>query len=249
MTPEAENHLRLADQAFAAGRWADAETQYTRALEAEPDSTMALYGRGVARAWQSSILGGKFTVAISAVKEALGRLSQTQGDHGDFLHRVATDLINLTSGKYNELTHIYSSIAKGENAVAPTRLFAYTWDPMHPQGLSLADVYIPMINYLAAVIAVAEFLDGLLRDEEDLTGRRLHNMGNLLIFYDWMLAFNATGRVCPDYYDITVAKTERLLQDKAALEGPSEPAPARAEKAPEKPPKQKRGLGLFKRAK
>ena len=62
-----------------------------------------------------------------------------------------------------------------------------------------------------------------------------------------MTAFNVTGRVCPDYYEVTVSKRERLLSDRALLAGPTAP-PEKTAPAEEKPPKARRFLSLFRKA-
>lgn len=211
MSLSLENIMLLADRDLAAGRFADAETEYAKALEANADLYMALHGRGVSRTWQSTLLDGDPTALIASTDDALRICEKQGGDKDAFMARIAIDLINLTSTKYNELTRIYTSIARKENQKAPSPLFFYTWSLAHPQGLTLADVYIPMINYLAALIEVSEYLDNLLKDYGQLQNRRLHNIGNLSIFYDWLIAFHATGRVAPEYYNDIVAK-------KAALE-------------------------------
>ena len=213
-----ENIMLLADRDMAAGRYADAETEYAKILEADADHYMALHGRGVARTWQSTLLQGDPTALIPSTDEAL-RMCERQGGNRDaFLARIAIDLINLTSTKYNELTRIYNSIARKENQKAPSPLFFCTWSLSHPQGLSLSDVYIPMINYLAAIIEVSEYLDNLLREYAHLQNRRLHNIGNLNIFYDWLIAFNATGRVTPEYYAEILRKKEALAPLRENLE-------------------------------
>lgn len=207
-----ENIMLLADRDLAAGRYADAEMEYGKVLEADADHYLALHGRGVSRTWQSTLLDGDPVALIASTEDALRICEKQGGDRDAFMARIAVDLINLTSTKYNELTRIYTSIARKENQKAPSPLFFYTWSLSHPQGLTLSDVYIPMINYLAALIEVSEYLDKLLEDYGKLSNRRLHNVGNLAIFYDWLIAFHATGRVAPDYYNAVVAK-------KAAMEG------------------------------
>lgn len=218
MSPAVENLLTLADRDLAAGRYADAEMEYAKALEADPDLYVAVHGRGVARTWQSTLLDGDPTALIYSTQDAFVMADKAGEPTDEFMARVAVDLINLTSTKYNELTRIYTSIARKENTKAPSPLFFYTWDLAHPQGLTLPDVYIPMINYLAALIQVSEYLDGLLDGKDGLKRRRLHNIGNLNIFYDWLIAFNATGRVAEDYYRETVDKKARLQKLRAGLE-------------------------------
>lgn len=218
MTPDVEKLLTLADRDLAAGRYADAEKEYAKALELDPDCYVAVHGRGAARTWQSTLLSGDPTALIYSTQDAFAMAERAGADTGDFLARVAVDLINLTSNKYNELTRIYTSIARKENTKAPSPLFFYTWDLSHPQGLTLPDVYIPMINYLAALIQVSEYLDGVLEGNEALKRRRQHNIGNLNIFYDWLIAFNATGRVAEGYYNQILEKKQQLLTVRSRLD-------------------------------
>lgn len=218
MTPELENILILADRDLAAGRYADAEAEYAKALEADADLYVAVHGRGVARTWQSTLLDGDPIALIASTEDAFLMCRKAGGDEDALLARVAIDLINLTSTKYNELTRIYTSIARKENQKAPSPLFFYTWSLSQPQGMSLSDVYIPMINYLAALIMVSEYLDRLLENKDGFKPRRLHNVGNLAIFYDWLIAFNATGRVNEDYYRQTLIKKGELAAVRAKLE-------------------------------
>lgn len=218
MTAALENILLLADRDLAAGRYADAEADYAKALEADADLYFAVHGRGVARTWQSTLFDGDPVALIASTDDALRMCRKAGGDEEAFLRRAAVDLINLTSTKYNELTRIYTSIAHKENQKAPSPLFFYTWSLAKPQGLALQDIYIPMINYLAALIRVSEYLDGLLADREAFRRRRLHNVGNLAIFYDWLIAFNATGRVNSEYYMEITAKKRALLSLRAQLE-------------------------------
>lgn len=213
-----ENVLLLADRDLATGRYADAEKEYAKVLEADANVYLALHGRGVARTWQSTLLDGDPTALITSTEDALALCEKQDGDKDALMARIAVDLINLTSTKYNELTRIYTSIARKENQKAPSPLFFYTWSLSQPQGLSLSDVYIPMINYLAALIEVGEYLDNLLKDYGKLKNRRLHNLGNLAIFYDWLIAFNATGRVAEGYYNETVSKKAALEPQRAELE-------------------------------
>ncbi|MCC8356646.1 MAG: hypothetical protein LJU34_02145, partial [Oscillospiraceae bacterium] len=112
MTPDVEKLLTLADRDLAAGRFADAETEYAKALEADPDSYVAVHGRGVARTWQSTLLSGDPTALIYSTQDAFAMADRAGADTGKFMARVAVDLINLTSNKYNELTRIYTSIAR-----------------------------------------------------------------------------------------------------------------------------------------
>lgn len=218
MTAALENILLLADRDLAAGRYADAEAEYAKALETDADLYIAVHGRGVARTWQSTLFDGDPIALIASTDDALRMCRKAGGDEEAFLRRVAVDLINLTSTKYNELTRIYTSIAHKENQKAPSPLFFHTWSPARPQGLALQDIYIPMINYLAAVIRVSEYLDGLLEDREAFRRRRLHNIGNLAIFYDWLIAFNATGRVSSEYYMEITAKRRALPPLRSQLE-------------------------------
>ena len=152
---------------------------------------------------------------INSTEEALKLCRQVGGDETAFLDRISFELINLTSRKYNELTRIFNSIDRGENKKAPSPLFFYTWSLAQPQGMSMEDVYIPMINYLSAIIMVSEYLDRLLEPREDMNVRRLHNVGNLAVFYDWLITFEASGRVQEEYLADIKAKKQRLaaLQD------------------------------------
>ena len=218
MTPALENILTLADRDLAAGRYADAEAEYAKALEADADLYVAVHGRGVARTWQSTLLDGDPIALIASTEDAFSMCRKAGGDENALLARVAVDLINLTSTKYNELTRIYASIARKENQKAPSALFFYTWSLSHPNGLSLQDIYIPLINYLAALIMVSEYLDKLLDGKNGLQRRRLHNVGNLAIFYDWLIAFNATGMVNEIYYNDVVAKKAALAKLRKKLE-------------------------------
>jgi tetratricopeptide (TPR) repeat protein len=218
MSPSVENILTLADRDLAAGRYGDAEREYSRALELDPDLYTALHSRGVARTWRSTLLDGDPVALIASTQDAFRMCEKAGGDADAFLNRVAIDLINLTSTKYNELTRIYISIARKENQKAPSPLFFYTWSLSHPQGLTLSDIYIPLINYLAAIIKVSEYLDELLKDKKGMEHRRLHNVGNLETFYDWLIAFNATGRVQEEYYNQTVTKKQYLQKLRAQLE-------------------------------
>ncbi len=218
MTPAVENILTLADRDLAAGRFADAETEYAKALESDADLYIALHGRGVARTWQSTLFDGDPIALVFSTEDALHICEKTGGDRDAFMARIAVDLINITSTKYNELTRIYTSVARKENQKAPSPLFFYTWSLSQPQGLALTDIYIPLINYLAALIRVSEYLDKLLADEPSLKRRRLHNVGNLAIFYDWLIAFNATGRVQSAYYDEIVGKKRSLIDLRAQLQ-------------------------------
>lgn len=218
MTPAVENIMKLADRDLAAGRYADAEQEYAHALELDADLYEAIHGRGVARTWQSTLLDGDPVALVASTQDAFSMAKKAGADTAAFLDRVAIDLINLTSTKYNELTRIYFSIARKENTTAPSPLFFYTWDLSHPQGLSLSDIYIPMINYLAALIHVSEYLDSILAGKKEMKYRRLHNVGNLTIFYDWLVAFNATGRVNPDYLRETQSKKRELEKVRKKLE-------------------------------
>jgi tetratricopeptide (TPR) repeat protein len=218
MSPSVENILTLANRDMAAGRYGDAEREYSRALEQDPELYTALHSRGVARTWRSTLLDGDPVALIASTQDALRMCEKAGGDENAFLNRVAIDLINLTSTKYNELTRIYVSIARKENQKAPSPLFFYTWSLSHSQGLTLTDIYIPLINYLAAIIKVSEYLDELLKDKKGLEHRRLHNVGNLETFYDWLIAFNATGRVQEEYYNETVTKKAYLQKLRAQLE-------------------------------
>ena len=210
MNPALENILKLADIDLAAGRYAHAETEYAKVLEADADNFRALHGRGLARTWQSTLLDGDPIALIHSTDEAVKLCRKAGADENDFMDRVSYELINLTSIKYNELTRIYTSIARGENLKAPSPLFFYTWSLSQPHGLTLDDVYIPLINYLAAIIMVSEFLDRLLADNEKLKVRRLHNISNLAIFYDWLISFYPTGKVHETYYKSILAKKEKL---------------------------------------
>ena len=218
MTAALDNILMLADRDLAAGRYADAEAEYAKALETDAELYVAVHGRGVARTWQSNLLSGDPVALLNSTDDALRMCRRALGDEEAFLQRVAVDLINLTSTKYNELTRIYVSISRRENQTAPSPLFFYTWSLGHPQGLSLQDIYIPMINYLAAVIRISEYLDGLLKDRPAFARRRLQNALNLGIFYDWLIAFNATGRVSSDYYMEITAKKRSLAALRKQLE-------------------------------
>lgn len=218
MTPSLENIMKLADRDLAAGRYADAETEYARALEFDPESYRALHGRGVARTWQSTLLEGDPVALIPSTDEAIKLCRAAGGDEADFLDRVSFELINLTTLKYNELTRIYNSISRGENLRAPSPLFYYTWSLTRPQGMTMEDVYIPMINYLAAIIMVSEYLDRLLEGREDMKVRRLHNVGNLAVFYDWMVSFESSGKVNEDYLRDLKEKKARLADTQDRLE-------------------------------
>lgn len=231
MNPELHNILLLADRDLAAGRCADAEAEYQKALEMAPEFYVALHGRGVAHAWQSSLYEGNPAALITSTDDALRTCRKTGGDEDELLRRVAIDLINLTSTKYNELTRIYMSVARHENQKAPSPLFFYTWSHAQPQGMTLPDIYLPMINYLASIILISEYLDGLLKDKAAFTRRRLHNIRNLAIFYDWLIAFNATGRVSTECYMQITAKRRALLPVRAQLEGDLSGASAAESKA------------------
>lgn len=217
-TDTLENILSLADRDLAAGRYADAERAYGRALELDAGRYMALHGRGVARAWQCTLLSGDPAALIPDTEEALRLCRRAGGDESALCECAAVDLINLTSGKYNELTRVYASVARGENQKAPSPLFFHTWSPSRPQGLTLPDVYLPLINHLAAIIRVSEYLDDLLRERDGLERRRLHNVENLAIFYDWLLAFEPTGRVDEAYGSEILAKKQALAALRDGLE-------------------------------
>ena len=124
MTPALENILILADRDLAAGRYADAEAEYAKALEADADLYVAVHGRGVARTWQSTLLDGDPIALIASTEDALGMCRKSGDDESAFLARVAVDLINLTSTKYNELTRIYASIARKETRKPPPPCFS-----------------------------------------------------------------------------------------------------------------------------
>lgn len=218
MTPALENILKLADRDLAAGRYADAEAEYAKVLEADADVYVALHARGVARTWQSTLLDGDPIALINSTEDALKLCRRLGGDEVEFMNRISYEIINLTSNKYNELTRIYTSIARKENLKAPSPLFFYTWSQARPQGLSMDDVYIPMINYLAAIIMVSEYLDRLLADREDFRDRRLHNVGNLVIFYDWLISFEATGWVHESYYKDILDKKAKISAIRDQLE-------------------------------
>ena len=211
MTPSMENLLTLADRDMAAGRYACAERTYSRMLEEDADMYLALHSRGIASVWQSNLLSGDPVSLIDSTEEALKLCRKTGGDEAAFLRRVSFEIINLTANKYNELTRIYTSIVRRENQKAPSPLFFYTWDLSHPNGLNLENIYIPLINYLAAIIMDSEYLDRLLAGREDMKVRRLHNVTNLAIFYDWLITFHDSGKVNEEYY-------QSILQKKADIE-------------------------------
>ena len=218
MPSPTDNIMTLADRDLAAGRYADAEREYAHALELDADLYEAVHGRGVARTWQSTLWDGDPIALISSTQDAFAMAKKAGADTAAFLDRVAIDLINLTSTKYNELTRIYYSIARKENTQAPSPLFFYTWNLDHPQGLSLSDIYIPLINYLAAIIQICEYLDSVLAGKKEMKYRRLHNVGNLAVFYDWLIAFNATGKVNADYLRETQNKKRDLEKVRQHLE-------------------------------
>ncbi len=218
MTPALENLLQLADRDLAAGRFAFAEAEYAKVLEADPDVYRALHGRGVAHTWQSSLLVGDPYALIDSTEDALKICRRVGGDEAEFLDRISFELINLTSIKYNELTRVYNSIARHENRKAPTPLFFHTWSVSRPQGLTLEDMYIPLINYLSGIIMISEYLDRLLDGNGAMKLRRLHNAGNLAIFYDWVLSFEATGMVHDSYAQTIRERKARLEKERASLE-------------------------------
>ena len=218
MTPELKNIMKLADRDLASGRYADAEAEYARVLEGDPDCYEALHARGIARTWRSTLLDGDPIALINSTEDALKLCRKLDGDEPEFMNRVSFEIINLTSTKYNELTRIYTSIARKENLKAPSPLFFYTWSSSRPQGLTMDDVYIPMINYLAAIIMVSEYLDRLLAERDYMKDRRLHNAANLNIFYDWLISFEPTGWVHDAYYKDIVAKREKLASLRDELE-------------------------------
>ena len=215
MSAVIQNILTLAQRDLTAGRYADAEAEYAKVLEIDADQYFALHRRGLAHTWRSTLLEGNPIAVIECTDAALKLCRETGGDEADFMDTISFDIINLTSRKYNELTRIFNSIARGENRTAPSPLFFNTWSVTRPDGLSLSDVSIPMINYLAAIIMVSEYLDRLLESRKEMEVRRLHNVGNLAVFYDWLLTFESTGRVNPDYLRDIQTKREKLaaLQD------------------------------------
>ncbi len=218
MTPELEKIMKLANSDLAAGRYADAETEYAHVLERDPDAYEALHARGMARTWRSTLLDGDPIALINSTDDALKLCRKVGGDESEFLNRISFEIINLTSRKYNELTRIYTSIARKENLKAPSPLFFYTWSLSRPQGMSMDDIYVPMINYLAAIIMVSEYLDRLLEGREDRKDRRLHNAGNLVIFYDWLISFEPTGWVHDSYYQDILKKKEKMIAVREQLE-------------------------------
>ena len=218
MSASLENILTLADRDLSAGHYAYAEAEYAEALKLDPNQYIALHGRGVARTWQSTLLEGDPIALITSTDEALKLCRRTGGSEADFTDRISFDLINITSRKYNELTRIYTSVNRGENRTAPSPLFFNTWSITRPDGLSLSDISIPLINYLAAIIMISEYLDRLLEPLEAMKVRRLHNVGNLAVFYDWLLSFSNTGRVNPDYLKDIRSKREALNGLQAQLE-------------------------------
>ena len=217
MTPELENIFTLAERDMAAGRYADAVREYSLLLEADADMYLALHSRGIARAWQSNLLSGDPVALIDSTDEALKICRKVDGDEAAFLRRISFEIINLTANKYNELTRIYNSIVRRENQKAPSPLFFYTWDLSHPNGLDLENIYIPLINYLAAIIMDSEYLDRLLAGRDDLKDRRLHNITNLSIFYDWLITFHNSGKVNEDYYNSILKKRDALQPVREAL--------------------------------
>lgn len=218
MTPELEKIMKLANSDLSAGRYADAEAEYTHVLEGDPDAYEALHARGMARTWRSTLLEGDPIALIHSTDDALKLCRKVGGDEAEFLNRISFEIINLTSRKYNELTRIYTSIARKENLKAPSPLFFYTWSLSRPQGMSMDDIYVPMINYLAAIIMVSEYLDRLLEGRDDRKDRRLHNAGNLVIFYDWLISFEPTGWVHDSYYKDILKKKEKMIAVRAQLE-------------------------------
>ena len=219
MTPSLENIITIADRDLAAGRYADAEKEYGRALELDPTLYEALHGRGVAHTWQSTMFDGNPIALIASTDDALHLCRESGGDEDEFLMRIALDLTLITSCKYNAMTRIYRSVETRENQTAPSPLFYYTWAISHPGGLALSDIAIPLINYLDAMIRVSEYLDKLLDGHEILKNRRLHNVGNLAVFYDWMVELqNDTGRVNPAYLAATKQKAARLAVLRERLE-------------------------------
>ena len=237
-----ENILALADRDLAAGRYADAEAEYAQALYLDPDNYTALHGRGVAHTWQSTLLEGDPIALIASTDEAVKLCRKAGGDEAAFLDRVSFDIINLTSRKYNELTRIYTSFARKENLTAPSPLFFYTWSITRPEGLALSDMCIPMINYLAAIVMDSEYLERLLADRQDMKVRRLHNVGNLAIFYDWVLTFESTGKVNPEYLADIRSKRKALTALQERLE--KETASPEYKNAPDKFPQGKPLPGL-----
>ena len=216
MSADLENIFTLAQKDLSAGRYADAEAEYARILEFDADNYFALHRRGLAHTWQSSLLSGDPVAVIVSTEEALHLCREKGGDEIDFLDKISFDLINLTSRKYNELTRVFNSVARGENRAAPSPLFFSTWSVARPDGLSLSDISIPLINYLAAIIMISEHLDRMLEDRDEMKVRRLHNVGNLAVFYDWILNFEPADRVNPEYLSGTRDKREKLavLQDR-----------------------------------
>ena len=210
MTPDLQNIMKLADRDIAAGRYADAEAEYSQVLCIDADNYEALHARGMARTWRSTLLDGDPIALIHSTDDALKLCRELGGDEHEFLNRISFEIITLTTRKYNMLNRVYSSIARKENIKAPSPLFFYTWSPSRPQGLTMDDVYIPMINYLAALIMVSEYLDRVLAESGEYKDRRLHNIGNLVIFYDWLASFESTGWVQESYYN-------DILKKKAAM--------------------------------
>lgn len=244
MTPALENILKLADRDMAAGRYADAEREYGLLLETDADMYLALHSRGIARTWQSTLFDGDPTALIDSTDEAIKLCRQVGGDEAAFMRRVSFEIINITANKYNELTRIYNSIVRKENQKAPSPLFFYTSSITRPNGFTLDDIYIPLINYLAAIIMNSEYLDRLLEGREDLKDRRLHNITNLTVFYDWLITFYPSGKVHEDYYAGILAKKEKLAAVRAALESELD-APA-VQKAPREFPDGKPLPGVAK---
>ncbi len=218
MTSSMDNLLTLADRDMAAGRYADAEREYGLMLEADANTYLALHSRGIASVWQSNLLSGDPASLINSTDEAIKLCRRVGGDETEFLRRVSFEIINFTANKYNELTRIYTSIVRRENQKAPSPLFFFTWDLSHPNGLNLENVYIPLINYLAALIMDSEYLDRLLADREDFKARRLHNITNLAIFYDWLVTFHDSGKVNEEYYQSILQKRETLARVRDTLE-------------------------------
>ena len=218
MTPEQKNIMKLADRDLVSGRYADAEAEYGRVLEIDPDCYEALHARGIAHTWRSTLLDGDPIALIGSTEDALKLCRKLGGDEARLMDRISFEIINLTSQKYNELTRIFTSIARKENHQAPSPLFFYTWSLSRPQGLTMDDVYIPMINYLAAIIMVSEYLDRLLAERDYMQDRRLHNVANLAIFYDWLISFEPSGWVQEAYYKDILAKKEKLAALREKLE-------------------------------
>lgn len=92
--PKKDNYLNIANSAYKAGNYEEAIIYYNKVLEVDSRNWNAVYYKGLARAWKSSLVDPNIIEAVYGAKEAIEIYINTENPSTDDVEKFKATVVN-----------------------------------------------------------------------------------------------------------------------------------------------------------